>query len=233
MADIGSVVQHRQERTLRPEVAHILVLVGLSQHIPDICRIAERLTLGGESAIDDLTAIDRTIPGLGFVDINEKSANGSYIGIYEISDRPIFRGIQYVGAHLRMKPIEWLSRNIVTESCYHLENSLKRRLCIHEDQRASVGKLLSTRQGERLEGSVRRPLIILNRAVYNRAKHTIEDIDLDSHMFSVADAIAVYLSCRVMGAELVGRLGLKTKYGVPIFPQLEPDRECGKVQHDR
>ena len=223
MTDMGSVDGRRRNGTLRPEVAHILVLVGLRQHIPDIGRIAEHLALGDKSVIDDLTAIDRTIPGLGFEDINENPSPGYYTGVYQIPDRPIFRGIQYVGMHLEMDPVEWLSRAIVTDSCYHLENSLKRRLGIHEDQAASVGRLLDTREGRRLDGTIRKPLIILNRAVYNRAKHTIEDIDLDSHMFSVADAIAIYLSCRVLGARLIGRLGLKTRYEIPIFPEMEPD----------
>ena len=230
VTNIVSADERRRDVTLRPEVAHILELVGLAQHIPNICRIAERLNLGDKSVIDNLTVIDRTIPGLGFVDINERTPSGSYTGVYQIADRPIFRGIQYVGMHLGMNNIEWLCRTIVTESCYHLENSLKRRLKIREDQRASVGMIMSTAGGKRLEGSMRRPLVILNRAVYNRAKHTIEDIDLDSHMFSVADAIAIYLSCRVLGARLIGRLGLKTRYGIPIFQETGPDRACEKVQ---
>ena len=155
---------------------HILELVGLSQHIPAIRGIAERLTESDYSAVDDLTVIDRTIPGLGFVDVNEKNDDGSYTGIYEISDRPIFRGIQYVWARLGMSPIEWATRSIVTDSCYHIENSLTLRLRIPEHWRLSVGRLLSTEQGKQLKGSVRKPLIILNRAVYNRAKHTIEEL---------------------------------------------------------
>ena len=226
------VQRSRQHGDLRPEVEHILDLVGLSQHIPEIRRIAERLTSGDVSTIEDLTTIDRTIPGLGFVDVNERTSTGCPAGVYQIPDRPIFRGIQYVGMDLQMCPIEWLSRKIVIDSCYHLENSLKRRLGIREDQRYSIGVILSTKNGKQLEGSMRKPLIILNQAVYNRAKHTIEAIELDSHMFSVADAIAVYLCCRVIGARLIAKLGLKTRNGVPIFPQMEPDKECGKVQHD-
>lgn len=222
MGTIDSVRKRRQGGNLRPEVAHILELVGLSQHVDEICRIAKRLALGDKSVIEDLIVIDRKIPGLGFVDINERTPSGSSFGVYELSDRPIFRGIQYVGMHLGRDDIEWLCRSIVTSSCYHIENSLKRRLEINENDRSSVGELVDSPQGRLLEGSVRKPLIILNRAVYNRAKHTIEDIDYDSHMFSVADAIAIYLSCRVVGADLICNLGLKTKHGVPIFPQTGP-----------
>ena len=232
MTDVGFADEWKRDETLRPEVAHILELVGLSRHIHDICRIAEHLTLEDKSVIDNLTVIDRTIPGLGFADINERTPSGSYIGVYQIADRPIFRGIQYVGMHLGMDNIEWLCRTIVTESCYHLENSLKRRLRIREDQRDSVGRILSTPGGKRLERSIKQPIAILNRAVYNKAKHTIEDIDLDSHMFSVADAIAIYLSCRVLGARLIGKLELETKYGIPIFQQTEADRACEEVQLD-
>ena len=219
-----SVPQRRQPGNLRPEIEHILELVGLSQHVPKIRTIAERLTSDDLSAIEDLTTIDRTIPGLGFVDINERTPTGSLVGVYQIPDRPIFRGIQYVGMNLTMCPIEWLSRKIVIDSCYHLENSLKRRLRIREDQRYSIGVILSHENGKQLEGSVRKPLIVLNQAVYNRAKHTIEALDLDSHMFSVADAITVYLCCRVLGAKLIAKLGLQTRYGVPMFQQAESEQ---------
>ncbi len=180
----------------------------------DIRRIGGRLASGDKSVIKELIVIDRTIRGLGFVDVNEQNANDC---VYELPDRTIFRGIQYVGTYLGMNNIEWLCRSIVIHSCCHVEHSLKRRLEIDEDDRSSVGQLVDSPQGQLLEGSVRKPLIILNRAVYNRAKHTIEDIDFDSHMFSVADAIALYLSCRVVGAELICNLGLQTKHGVPIF----------------
>ena len=226
MTGIEPILDLRAHGDMREEVQHILELVGLSKHIPALCCIAERLVSGDLSSIDDLTAIDRTIPGLGFQDINERTLAGSLSGVYQISDRPIFRGIQYVGMNLGMAPIEWLSRKTVTDSCYHLENSLKRRLRIREDQRFSVGVILDTPEGRRLEGPIRKPLIILNRAVYNRAKHTIEAIHLNSHMFSVADAIAIYLCCRVLGAELIGKLGLKTRYGVSIFPELD----CGAAE---
>ena len=225
MTSIMPTPKLRRHGDLREEVGHILYLVGLSQHIPNICSIAERLVAEDLSAIEDLTVIDRTIPGLGFKDINERTSSGSLTGVYQIPDRPIFRGIQYVGMHLHMNNIEWLSRTIVTDSCYHLENSLKRRLSISEDQHWSVGVILNTTQGKRLNGSLRKALIVLNRAVYNRAKHTIEMIDFDSHMFSAADAIAIYLCCRAMGAKLIGKLALKTKYGTLIFPEMEPDAE--------
>ena len=208
-------------------------LVGLSQHIPEIHTIVERLTSDDVSAIEDLTAIDRAIPGLGFVNVNERTSTGSLVGVYQLCDRPIFRGIQYVGMDLQMCQIEWLSRKIVIDSCYHLENSLKRRLRIRKDQRYSIGRILSTENGKQLEGSLRKPLIILNQAVYNRAKHTIEAIDLDSHMFSVADAIAVYLCCRVLGAKLIAKLGLKTIYGIPIFPQTESEQITPRVRLPR
>ena len=211
---MDTVRKLRQAGDLRPEVAHILELVGLSEHIADICRIGGCLASGDKSVIEDLIVIDRTIPGLGFVDVNDENARDC---VYELPDRTIFRGIQYVGTYLGMNNIEWLCRSIVIHSCCHVEHSLKRWLGIDEDERASVGRLLDSPQGQLLEGSVRKPLIILNRAVYNRAKHTIEDIDFDSHMFSVADAIAIYLSCRVIGAELICKLGLKTRHGVLIF----------------
>ena len=57
MTSEDSVLQRRQHGDLRPEVEHILELVGLSQHLPKIRTIAERLTSDDLSAIEDLTAM--------------------------------------------------------------------------------------------------------------------------------------------------------------------------------
>ena len=57
MTSEDSVLQRRQHGDLHPEVEHILELVGLSQHLPKIRTIAERLTSDDLSAIEDLTAM--------------------------------------------------------------------------------------------------------------------------------------------------------------------------------
>ena len=58
---------------------------------------------------------------------------------------------------------------------------------------------------------------LLNKAVYNKAKHTVERLDWHSHLFSVADAIAVYLECRVIGARLLRNSDVTTTHGEPVF----------------
>ena len=57
----------------------------------------------------------------------------------------------------------------------------------------------------------------LNKYVYNAAKHTIEDLELEAHRFSVADALAIYLICRVLGARILRDSGITTKHGKLAF----------------
>ena len=72
--------------------------------------------------------------------------------------------------------------------------------------------------GKRLDDSrLEEILNKLNRTVCNRAKHTVEDIDFDSHMLSIVDAIAIYSVCRKIGVWLLKDMNLEAKYGKPVF----------------
>ena len=102
----------------------------------------------------------------------------------------------------------------MTDSCYHVESSLKRRLNVRNNY--SVGMILK-KYGRALDEDLSDVLSQLNSTIYNNAKHTIEVIDIDSHMFSIADAIAVYLVCRTIGARLLKDSGITTSNGEVVF----------------
>ena len=209
----------RTASLLRPTVEELLSLVGLACYKSKLQSIAVRLAEDRGTAVQDLVVLDTTIPGLGLHNVNEPTPVGGYTGVYSLQDRPIFRGIQYVGMYLSLGPIEWLSRDIVTDSCYHVEGSLKRRLNVTGS--LSVGMILN-RRGKELDRSLTDVLWKLNNMIYNNAKHTIEAIDFDSHLFSIVDAIAIYLVCRKVGARLLKGLGISTKYGDPVFDKETP-----------
>ena len=200
--------------SLGRDVQDLLAKVGLADLESTILRIAAETYTDPTNANLSLTVIDATIPGLGLHNVNERAENGALSGVYQSEDRPIFRGIQYVGMHLSFNNLEWLTRNIVTSSCHHVESSLKRRLSVTGDY--SVGMILK-RHGRGLEVDLVDTLWRLNATIYNNAKHTIEIVSLDNHMFSVADAIAVYLICRTIGARLLEDSGITTKYGNKVF----------------
>ena len=193
----------------------MLERVGLSDYYSEILRIGIVALDDGDSALRDLTQIDKTIPGLGRHNINEKTEGGSVIAVARIEDRAIFRPIQYVGSHLRRGSLEWLTRSIVTMSCLHVECSLKRRLEI--DAPLSIGMILNRGKARTLDADLVEVLGQLNEAVYNKSKHSIELTYDDGHMFSVADALAVYLICRTLGSRILKGSGITTKYGEPVF----------------
>ena len=90
----------------RQEVEHLLEAVELSEQKDEILRIAVEMAGGDEftekkkTAYIDLLAIDREIPGLGLHNVSERTEDGSLSKCYNVEDRPIFRGIQYVYMHL-------------------------------------------------------------------------------------------------------------------------------------
>ena len=210
---------------LRPEIYQIFRAVGLVSHYSEILRIGAVAVDDGDSALRDLTLIDETIPGLGQHNINERTGRGTVTAVARIEDRPIFRPIQYVGSYLQHLSLEWLTRSIVTMSCLHVENSLKRRLQI--DAPLSIGMILKRSNAPSLDADLIEILWELNQAVYNEAKHSIEDTYADGHMFSIADSLAVYLICRTLGFRILKNSEITTKYDEPVFDKeiLVPSRQ--------
>ena len=199
-----------QDNRMRPEIYEILEAVRLAAYYAEILRISAVVVDDGDSALRDLMLIDKTIPGLGQHNVSKGST-----GVYRIPDRPIFRPIQYVDGYLKRSRLEWLTRSIVTMSCLHVENSLKRRLNI--DGRLSIGMILKRGKAESLDPDLLEVLLELNEAVYNNAKHSIERTYAEGHMFSIPDSLAVYLICRTLGARLLKNSGITTRSGEPVF----------------
>ena len=200
---------------LRPEIHQIFQKAGLARHRSEVLRIGAVAVSDGESALRDLMLIDETIPGLGQHNINERTGRGTVTAVARIEDRPIFRPIQYVGMYLCHASLEWLTRSIVTVSCLHVENSLKRQLKV--DGRFSIGMILKRGKAQSLDADLGETLWELNEAVYNQAKHSIERTYADGHMFSIADSLAVYLICRTLGSSILKDSGITTKYDEPVF----------------
>ncbi len=200
---------------LRPEIYQILQAAGLSSYHSEVLRIGAVAVDDGDSALRDLTLIDKTIPGLGQHNINERTSGGGLAAVYSIQDRPIFRPIQYVSSYLQHLSLEWLTRSIVTMSCLHVENSLKGQLQI--DGPLSIGMILKRGKARSLDADLVETLWELTKAVYNKSKHTIEDTYAEGHMFSIADSLAVYLICRTLGSRILKDSGITTKYDELVF----------------
>ena len=200
---------------LRPEIYQIFQRAGLASHHSEVLRIGAVAVSDGESALRALMLIDETIPGLGQHNINEKTGRGTVRAVASIDDRAIFRPIQYVGSYLHHGSLEWLTRSIVTMSCLHVENSLKRQLKI--DARLSIGMILKRGRARSLDADLLEVLWELNETVYNKSKHSIELTYADGHMFSISDSLAVYLICRTLGSRILKDSGITTKYDEPVF----------------
>lgn len=172
--------------------------------------IEENLPVGYQQ----LVTIDEKIGGVGLHNVNKREGD-TLTGAYKVQFRPLFRPIQYVYKWLSYDDPVWNARRIVQDSCLHLENAVKFRFSIREGDRASLGVLLSRRpviiQG--VEPALLDLLCMLNRIVYGASKHSVEDIDIDAHRFTPADALNVYFICRWAGVKLLEPTGLFNRWG--------------------
>lgn len=194
---------------LTPNIINLLQLSGVKLN-PDAL-----LTLSSEIQRDvligyyKLTELDREIGGVGFHNVNKQE--GEWItGNYRVEFRPLFRPIQYVHSAIAADDLIWQARFIVQWSCGHLEDAVKFRFNIPSTFNASLGVILTRRPEIRknLNDQIFDWLLMLNRIVYRGAKHAVEELNIDAHRFTPADAIAVYLMCRWVGVSLLEPTGL-------------------------
>lgn len=192
----------------------LLTLVGLANCQPRLQNIASRLAKHDQIAMPDLVELDKKIPGLGLHNFAVERES-VLRGVWRKGDRQIFRPIYYVWIELQNPSIEWHARSIVTMSCLHVENSLKRRLKIGSP--LSIGMILNCRKARCLDADLVEVLSKLNKAVYNKSKHSIESTYADGHTFSIADSLAAYLICRTLGSRILKDSGITTEYDQPVF----------------
>lgn len=122
-----------------------------------------------------------------------------------ISDRDVFRPLQYCAAAFEAEDLEWHTREVVEKSGLHLEALVKRMGAF---TRLPLG--IGVRRMREQLGPMASPL---ERYVslYNDAKHQF-DHEFGTHMFSVKDAVLAYMISRALGLALYPRAHLASDW---------------------
>jgi hypothetical protein len=189
-------------KRIKPEIKSLLKEVIPSIKLKDIRAIIDKRNYNIIESVELTTELDKTIEGMGIHNVNKRDERGHLTGNYQVNDRSIYRPIQYVWVKLYSDiNIEWSSRDIVSESCFHVESCLD-RYC-EEKIYGSFGKILHSKLGRTLPVQIWNPLYSMSK-VYNLAKHRIpEQLNYEDHLFSEADALATYFICRKLGIEIL------------------------------
>jgi len=201
------------EKPISDKVAFLVEKTDLNLTSAQIIKLSKAIQANWVQGYYDLIEVDKNISGVGLHNVHRPVGNNEMSGNYRIEFRPQFRPIQYVYQKLSYDNLEWTARDIVSNSCLHVEYAIKLRFNIPENINESLGQLLfSEKRRQNVEGELNSNLLLvlkeLNRFVYREAKHTIEHTKLDSHNFSPADAIGVYLVCRWIGVKLLEPIGI-------------------------
>jgi hypothetical protein len=193
-------VTNKLSKTIRPEIKKLLKEVVPTIKLKDVRTIIDKHKYDIRDSVELAAELDKSIGGIGIHNVNVRTKDGHLTGRYDIEDRPTYRPIQYVYADLCFPDLEWRTRSIVFESCSHLEACLD-RYC-KEQVFGPFGNLLNSRFGKTLPLKLWNQLDFIRRYLYNPAKHYIPK--QEEHLFSVAEAIAVYYICRKLGLEILG-----------------------------
>lgn len=166
--------------------------------------------------VGKLMGLDRKLGGPGFSNV---SCNGT--GRYHAEDGDIFRPLQYCSMYFKMacegSQAHWLTRTLVQMSSLHIEGLVKR---IVGGSQYPLGRILrDPRVIQHLPGDTLNRLVRLT-SIYNEAKHTLSHTK-DTHLFSIEDAILVYLLARKLANTLYPYAHLHTD--LVIFTQACPE----------
>jgi len=197
------------EQPLSPNISLLLERTGLSIGPQTIIEMAVIIQKDLSQGFRLLMDIDKRIDGVGLYNVNKQEGD-EVTGAYRIEFRGIFRPLQYIYADLVDRDLVWTARDIVQNSCLHVEQALKHRFSIDPHAGGSLGVLLYRRTTARstLDAGFFKILSDLNDTIYRKNKHTIEHVKLDDHDYTPADALAVYLISRWAGVKLLQPTGL-------------------------
>ena len=181
-----------------PVIRKLFKQVCLTIDVSDIKLIVAMRRKNIEQSIESVKDYDKAIGGKGIHNISRPDGRDNLTANYDTKDSSIYRPIQYVSVYLKNENLEWFTRDIVADSCLHVESCLE-RYC--KNRIKPFGWLLNSKEGRTLPPELWRKLDIIRTHIYNPAKHYVPDYDV--HLFSQADAIAMYLICRVLGLEIL------------------------------
>jgi hypothetical protein len=187
--------------------AHSAELNQLAEELFDEAELVRLREVAATQPLDaaQLLTFDKAMGGSSMVALTK----GGH-GRYTTPDRHIFRPLQYCSMHFEAihagnRP-EWQTRNIVMYSSFHIEALVKR-----------IGNVLNLPLGRALYNPVAKgridPVVWeqISRytRIYNASKHDFTQ-EMDTHLFSLQDAILAYFICRRLGATLYPLAKLST-----------------------
>lgn len=209
----------RSQRGLNSAIAELLSETGLAIDGSTVVRLAGDLQHDPKGTMTRFLEIEGAIGGVGLHNVNRR--DGEWLtGVYRDEFRPLFRPIQYATRNLFDQDLEWDARFIVQWSCGHVEDALKFRFSIPKDDRASLGVLLTSRPPiqSTLDQGFLKWMLKVNVVIYRGAKHAMEDLDVDVHLFTPPDAVATYFMCRWAGVKLLEPTGIFSVWQRPFEP---------------
>jgi hypothetical protein len=193
----------RSKRAPRAEIFNRLRCLAGVQAESVIVQVVDILRAGqNEQALQTLKAFDATLGGTG---LHSMTPGKKLPGVY--------RALTYVNTSLMQSSPSMLSRHIIQATCAHVEDVLKETVRFGFLAKAfenyPMGRLLRHGFRRNIPDRLYQDLLWLNDRVNVPIKHNYaapadypEGEPLDSHLFDLDEALAVYLIARKLVVEL-------------------------------
>ena len=149
---------------------------------------------------------DKKIGGLGGYNLPKNPINNPFP--YGIK-RSIFRPLQYAASEMDIRDIRYGARYIVQYAGMHLEATTKFYLIMNlrlgklRNYNATLGKVVHKLDQLKLLGEKTIEGLFVFIRLYNKSKHEVNMDRTRERLFSVSDALVVYLAARILGKRIL------------------------------
>ena len=155
---------------------------------------------------------DKEIGGLGGHNLPKNPINNPFP--YGIK-RSIFRPLQYAASEMDIRDIRGGARHVVQYAGMHLEATTKFYLMLNlklgkmRNYNATLGKVVhKLDQLKLLDEKTTEGLYVFIR-LYNKSKHEVNMDRTRERLFTVPDALVIYLAARILGNRILFKINPK------------------------
>ncbi|MUK89305.1 hypothetical protein GMD78_13080 [Ornithinibacillus sp. L9] len=157
-------------------------------------------------SLDAFWKVDEEIGGLGGYNLPKHPANNPFP--YGIK-RSIFRPLQYASSEMDIRDIRYGSRYVVQYAGMHLEATTRFYLIVNQKLRklrnfnSTLGKVVhQLGQMQLLDKKTIESLYVFIK-LFNKSKHEVNQDRARQRLFTVSDALVVYLTVRILGNRIL------------------------------
>ncbi|MBM7581129.1 hypothetical protein [Jeotgalibacillus terrae] len=163
-------------------------------------------------SLENFWEVDKDIGGMGGYNLPKNPVSNPFpFGI----KRSIFRPLQYAASEMELRDIRYGARHVIQYVGMHLEATTKYYLIVNQKlgklrhYNSTLGKVVRKLDQLKLLDDMTIKSLYVFIKIYNKSKHEINMDKTRERLFTVSDALVLYLTARILGQKILLQIDSK------------------------